>query len=448
MSALAGRHVVSISDLTNGEIEGVFRLTDRFLSALQYGPLSLVKRRRRRGGKAPRNDLASVGRLCANQVLATIFFEPSTRTRLSFESAMHRLGGRVISVADPRTSSAAKGERLADTIRVVAGYADAIVLRHPNEGAALLATESLDDQRVAELGRRVPIINGGDGGHEHPTQTLCDLYTINREHGKIAGLNVALCGDLLHARTVHSLAYGLARFGANLKCISPPSLRLPRYVKRRLEVEYDCVPEEYESLSDLAAPDRAHVPDAPAKRRRRAVKRLVDDEQFLEAVGRFLDAVYVTRIQAERFTDPAEAAAVSGSYVIDVDVLRRIGKRTTILHPLPRIDEVDYSVDLDTRAAYFRQAAYGVPVRMAVMALLLGRKRLGRAKKEAARATAVPERGAEESIAGVECGNRTCITNHEPGLRARMERIGDTGLLRCAYCDQEQEDGSVSGGTS
>ena len=448
MASLAGRHIVSIADLTNGEIEGVFRLTDRFFSALQHGPLSLVKGRRRRGGNTPRNDLESVGRLCANQVLATIFFEPSTRTRLSFESAMHRLGGRVISVADPRTSSAAKGERLADTIRVVAGYADAIVLRHPNEGAALLAAESLDERRLAELGRRVPIINGGDGAHEHPTQTLCDLYTIKRDHRKITGLNVALYGDLLHARTVHSLAYGLARFGANIKCIAPPQLRLPRYVKRRLELEFNCIPAEYESFRELAAPDSQDVIYATERRRQRAAAPLLTGEDVEDIIGRLLDAVYVTRVQAERFAEPQQADAVRGSYLIDDDMLRIIGRETTILHPLPRLNEVHHSVDQDTRAAYFRQAAYGVPIRMALMALLLGRKRLGRTKKEAARPTVVPERGAEEWIAGVECGNRTCITNHEPGLGARMERIGDTGLLRCAYCDQEQDDRSASGGAS
>ncbi len=441
MSGLAGRHIVSISDLSNGEIEGVFRLTDRFLSALQEGPLSIVRRRARKP-KKPRETPASVGRICANQVLATVFFEPSTRTRLSFESAMNRLGGRVVSMADPRTSSAAKGERLADTIRMIASYADVIVLRHPNEGAALLATESLDEQRVAELGRRVPIVNGGDGGHEHPTQTLCDLYTIKKEHGQIEGLNVALCGDLLHARTVHSLAYGLARFGASLKCISPPSLRLPEYVKRRLRDDHDCIPEEYESFGDLVAPNRERVPRASA-RTRRAAKRLMEDADFLEAVGRFLDAVYVTRIQAERFSDPAEAEAVRGSYVIDPEVLRRIGKRTTILHPLPRVNEVDSAIDLDTRAAYFRQAAYGVPIRMALISLLLGRKRLRRTD-DGGRA-ARPARGGE-LVTNVACRNRTCITNNEPGLRPRLAQVGDTGLLRCAYCDQEQEARGGSGG--
>ncbi len=443
MSALAGRHIVSISDLSNGEIEGVFRLTDRFLSALQEGPLSIVRRRRKRGTKG-RRDLTAIGRLCGSQVLATVFFEPSTRTRLSFESAMHRMGGRVITVADPRTSSAAKGERLADTIRVIASYTDVIVLRHPNEGAALLAAESLDEQRLAELGRRVPIINGGDGAHEHPTQTLCDLYTIKKEQGKVEGLNVALCGDLLHARTVHSLAYGLARLGAHLKCISPASLRLPQNVKRRLEVEYDCVPEEYESFGDLSAPDREHVPGARGRGRRRAAKRLMEEEQFLEAMGRFLDAVYVTRIQSERFRDAAEAEAVRGSYVIDLEVLRRIGKRTTILHPLPRVNEVDYSVDVDTRAAYFRQASYGVPIRMALIALLLGRKRLRKVQGERDRPASAERAG--EWMVGGKCANPTCITNHEPGLRARMQEIAGTGLVRCGYCDQEQEGDAGSGG--
>ncbi len=446
MSGLAGRHVISIFDLSNDEIEGVFRLTDRFLSALQRGPLSLVAPRRKRGAraKARGNDLAAIGRLCTGQVLATVFFEPSTRTRLSFEAAMNRLGGRVISVADARTSSAAKGERLSDTVRVIASYADAIVLRHPNEGAAALAAESLDEQRLAELGRRVPIINGGDGAHEHPTQTLCDLYTIKRDHGKIEGLNVALCGDLLHARTVHSLSYGLARFGANIKCISPPELRLPRYVKRRLEIEFECVPAEYESFSDLAAPDRQHVIYAAEKRRRRAAKHLVSDEDLQEIIGRLLDVVYVTRVQAERFAEPERAEAVRGSYSIDAEVLRRIGRDTTILHPLPRVNEVDYAVDQDARAAYFRQASYGVPIRMALMALLLGRKRLRRRGKESEEAAA--EKRVNHWGTTVRCQNPTCITNNERGMLPRMEAVGDTGLLRCAYCDQEQEASGASGG--
>jgi len=443
MRILAGRHVLAISDLENREIDGIFRLADRFLFALQEGPLSIVKRRRRTTAKRPRESAASVGQLCANQILATVFYEPSTRTRLSFESAMHRLGGRVISVADPRTSSAAKGERLSDTIRVTASYADAIVLRHPSEGAALLAAESLDEQRVAELGRRVPIINGGDGAHEHPTQTLCDLYTLRRDHGKIAGLNVALCGDLLHARTVHSLAYGLARFGAKVKCVSLPQLRLPRYVKRRLEQEYNCVPAEYESLSDLAAPDREHAIYVAERTRKRAVRPLVPDEDVLEAIGHLLDAVYVTRIQKERFREPEQAEAVRASYVIDASVLSKIGKRTTILHPLPRVNEVDYAIDLDTRAAYFRQAAYGVPIRMALLALILGRKRLGRPRTEAPSQRPTKVAVADTQIG--KCLNPTCISNHEAGLRARLQRIGDSELLRCVYCDQEQEGGVLSG---
>jgi aspartate carbamoyltransferase catalytic subunit len=445
MSSLLGRHIVSISDLTNEEIEGIFRLSDRLLAALGGGPLSLVKRRTARGRGGTAERLPSIRELCAGQVLATVFFEPSTRTRLSFESAMQRMGGQVISVADARTSSAAKGERLADTVRVIAAYADVIVLRHPHEGAALLAAESLDDQRLAELGRRVPIINGGDGAHEHPTQTLCDLYTLRKEHRKIAGLNVALCGDLLHARTVHSLAYGLARFGASLKCISPPELRLPRYVKRRLELEFNCLPLEYDSLSDLAAPNRGRATRARGGKRRRAAQPLVSEEEILDMVGRLLDAVYITRIQEERFQEPARAEAVRGSYLVDPDVLRRIGRHTTIMHPLPRVDEVDFAVDRDTRAAYFRQASYGVPIRMALMAALLGKKRLGRARK-AARGEPRGERPPGKVTTGVKCVNPTCITNHEPGLQARMEQVGEAGLLRCVYCDQEREAAGGAGG--
>jgi len=434
-NTLAGRHVVSIFDLSNGEIEGIFRLADRFLSSVQQASLPLVKRRGSRKGVA--GDLTSLGRLCAGQVLATVFFEPSTRTRLSFESAMHRMGGRVISVADPRSSSAAKGERLADTMRVIASYADVIVLRHPNEGAALLAAETLDERTLAGLGRRVPVINGGDGAHEHPTQTLCDLYTLKRDQGRIAGLNVALCGDLLHARTVHSLAYGLARFGANLKCISPPALRLPQYVKRRLEQEYQCLPAEYGSFGDLAAPDAQHPAQPAGKRRPRAARKLVPDEEFGEAIGRLLDAIYVTRIQTERFRDRAQAEAARGSYFIGPEVLRRIGKHTTIMHPLPRVDEVDYAVDADTRAAYFRQAAYGVPIRMALIALLLGKKQLGRTRKEAGGPTARGAARARAIGSEMQCPNPTCITNNEPGLRGRMERLGGSAVVRCAYCEQE-----------
>ena len=398
-----------------------------------------IGRRQRRGRRAaPAGGPASLSRVCADRVLATLFFEPSTRTRLSFEAAMHRLGGGVVSMADARTSSAAKGERLADTVRVVASYADAIVLRHPHEGAALLAAESLDAQRLAELGRLVPIINGGDGSHEHPTQTLLDLYTINRDHGRIAGLNVALCGDLLHARTVHSLAYGLARFGANLKCVSPPQLRLPRYVKRRLELEFDCVPAEHDSFRDFAAPGRHDAIHAD-KRRRRHMGPLVSDDDLAEAVSSLVDAVYVTRIQKERFREPAQAEAVRASYLVDDKMLAAIGKHATIMHPLPRVDEVDYVVDTDTRAAYFRQASYGVPIRMALIALLLGRKRLGRTKKTAAPMVQSARRPATESASGVKCENATCITNHEPGLAPRMEIISELGVLRCAYCEQEQE---------
>ena len=435
MPSIAGRHIVSVFDLTDDEIEGVFRLADRFLLALQQGPLSLV-RAKPRARATKRAGADAIGRICANQILATVFHEPSTRTRLSFEAAMQRLGGRVISVADARTSSAAKGERLSDTIRVIAGYADAIVLRHPNEGSALLAAESLNRDCLAEIGRRVPVINGGDGAHEHPTQTLCDLYTIRRDHKKIAGLKVALYGDLLHARTAHSLAYGLARFGAEIKCISAPELRLPGYVKRRLELEFDSVPAEYDSFRQLVDPARQDVIYAAGKSKQRAARPLPLQNRGRDPIGRVLDAVYVTRLQKERFREPALAEAVRGSYMIDKGVLDRIGRRTTIMHPLPRVNEVDFAVDTDRRAAYFRQASYGIPVRMALLALLLGRKKLRKAADEPPRRRAIRSE-VGEWVRGAQCANQTCVTNCEAGLEAHMEKTRDPNLLRCRYCDEE-----------
>jgi len=437
MTALAGRHVVSISDLANDEIEGVFRLTDRFAKGLQDGPLSLSRKEPRKRTKSPLPRRSPLSGVCVDRILATVFLEPSTRTRLSFESAMQRLGGRVISVPDPGSSSTAKGESLADTIRVIASYADIIVLRHPHDGSALLAAESLDSQRLSELGRRVPIVNGGDGAHEHPTQTLCDLYTLRREHQRIAGLRVALCGDLLHARTVHSLAYGLARFGAQLRCISPPELRLPTYVKRRLELEYQCTPAEYDSFTDLAEPEPAA--SARDRRGRGRSTRPLDLDRAREGIGRLLDAVYVTRIQKERFAEPSLAEAMRGSYLVDPLLLTRIGKHTTIMHPLPRVDEVDAAVDADTRAAYFRQAAYGVPVRMALIALLLGKRKLGGRQSGQAAEPPTGEGLAAPGVSGVRCQNPACITNHELGARPRLVPVPHhCSILRCAYCEHEQ----------
>ncbi len=263
-----------------------------------------------------------------DKILATLFFEPSTRTRLSFEAAMHRLGGSVVSVQDPRTASAAKGETLSDTIRMVESYSDMIVLRHPQEGSARLAAEFSEK----------PVINAGDGAGQHPTQTLLDLFTIREEKGKLEDINVALVGDLKYGRTVHSLAYALALFGAKLHLVAPPTLQMPKEVvaaARKFGVEPDISTE----LDNV-------IPNA--------------------------DVLYVTRIQKERFPDAREYLRVAGAYKIDARTLREGKADLKIMHPLPRVTEIAPEVDRSPGAIYFRQAFNGIPVRMAILALISG----------------------------------------------------------------------------
>ena len=267
--------------------------------------------------------------LCKGKVMATIFYEPSTRTRLSFESAMHRLGGSVITVADPKTSSIKKGESVADTVRVLEKYADVIVMRTPMEGSAKVAAEYSS----------VPIINGGDGTHQHPTQTLLDIYTMKKRFGKVEGLNVLLCGDLKFGRTSHSLAYALAKSGANIKAVSPKGLELPDWLVSRLKSDYGTTVEQGNEIEKM--------------------------------IG-WADVLYVTRIQKERFLSEKEYLKVRGSYKINKTLLEKAKKEMIVMHPLPRVNEIDYDVDSDGRAYYFEQAGNGVPVRMALIAMLLG----------------------------------------------------------------------------
>ena len=266
----------------------------------------------------------------AGQILATFFFEPSTRTRLSFETAMLRLGGQVITVADPSTSSAAKGESLSDAMRMVEGYADVIVIRHPRKGSAQEAADAV----------QIPVINGGDGAGQHPTQALLDVYTIQDEKGTLEGLTVTLAGDLKNGRTVHSLSYLLARLGMRLLFVAPPELGMPPEITARL----------------------------------RETGAQVNEGGDLAAAMRESDVVYVTRIQKERFADPAEYERLKGSYVVDMDAIRQAKPGITIMHPLPRVGEITTEVDAYKGAAYFRQAANGVPVRMALLALVAGRE--------------------------------------------------------------------------
>jgi aspartate carbamoyltransferase catalytic subunit len=375
---LKGRNIVSIGDLSRAEIELIFRCAERFAAQ-------------------PRAQ-THLGR---GFQLATLFFEPSTRTRLSFESAMNRLGGAVLTVADGAQSSVSKGETLSDTARIVSGYADVIVLRHPSEGAA----------RVAADAAGVPVINGGDGAHEHPTQTLCDLYTLGIECGRIEGLTVTLYGDLKYGRTVHSLAYGLALFGAKvIFAPADPALTPPAYVLERLRDEYGVEPQWWDPNDGTPMPAS--------------------------------DALYLTRVQKERFSGNAGLREYPR---IDKALLRRwgVGEQTVLMHPLPRAGELDPELDSETRSAYFRQAAYGVPVRMATIALILGIAEEEWASGWGARRTtptpaptAPPEESSSSSFhaEGQRCANANCISNREGATESRFKRTADAAL-RCHWCD-------------
>lgn len=309
MSILNGKDILRTDLLTDEELELVLSTASRFEGVLDSG-----------------GSLQNM----ANLILAALFFEPSTRTRLSFETAMHRLDGRVVTVADPKTSSASKGESLADSMRTVEGYADIIVIRHPRKGSAEEAAQAVS----------VPLINAGDGTGQHPTQALLDVYTIQKEKGSLDGLTVTLAGDLKNGRTVHSLSNLLARLGMRLLLVSPQSLEMPDEITEALRSE---------------GADVAVVSD-------------------LAAAMRHSDVAYITRIQRERFEDPDEYQRLKGAYVVDMSMIQQAKAGITIMHPLPRVDEIATEVDQYPGAAYFRQAANGVPVRMAVLALVSGRE--------------------------------------------------------------------------
>jgi len=269
---------------------------------------------------------------CKGNVLATLFFEPSTRTRLSFEAAMLRLGGSCLGFAEPGSSSASKGECLADTIRTVACYGDLIVMRNPKEGAALLASRYSD----------VPVINAGDGGHHHPTQTLTDLLTIRRSRGEIKNLCVGFCGDLKFGRTVHSLVKALARYeGISLYFISPSELTVPKYLKTGILSKNNIPFTETESLDSV-----------------------IGD----------LDVLYMTRVQRERFFNEEDYIRLKDSYILTPEKMAMAKNDMMVLHPLPRVNEISMEVDSDPRAMYFKQARYGMYVRMALLLSILGGK--------------------------------------------------------------------------
>ncbi|HEY3379113.1 MAG TPA: aspartate carbamoyltransferase [Armatimonadota bacterium] len=368
---MIGRDLISIRDLSDAGIEGLFELAAEFSTSLR-GRLDLAK----------------------DAVMAALFYEPSTRTRMSFEAAMLRLGGQVISMTDPAASSAAKGETLADTVRIVESYTDLIVLRHPREGAAQVAADFAG----------TPVINAGDGSREHPTQTLLDLYTIFQEKGRLAGITVALCGDLKYGRTVHSLAQALARFGAHMICVAPPGLELPPRIRQQITAQFGTEIAHYPSLAE-----------APLEE---------------------CDVLYVTRLQRERFTDASEFERVRSTYTVSRQTLTRARADAIVLHPLPRVNELDFALDGDPRAAYFRQAAYGVPVRMALIAALLGLRTIN-GLYNASSSPAQPAHLLWRPLPAGEvfaCANARCITTAEPGIPA-WAQARDDGARRCAYCE-------------
>ena len=300
-----GRDIVSIKDFTREEIDYILKVSEEMEKYVKTG-----------------SDLLK------GKIMATLFFEPSTRTRLSFEAAMKKLGGECIGFSSAEGSSVAKGENLSDTIRVVENYCDVIVLRHSLEGAAKFAAE------VAT----VPVINAGSGAEEHPTQALLDLLTIKSEKERIDGLKIALVGDLKYGRTVHSLAYALSLYDVDLYFVSPEPLRMRENVLHDLK-ERNVTYHEYTKITDVISE---------------------------------VDVLYVTRIQKERFSDPAEYEKVRGSYKITLETLKEAKEDLVILHPLPRVEEIDFAVDQTPYARYFKQTYYGLLLRMALLALVLG----------------------------------------------------------------------------
>lgn len=347
------RHLIDFGDLSRAEWEALYQTT----SAMIDHPADFMD-------------------VCRGRVASTLFFEPSTRTNFSFQTAMLRVGGTVFGFADPKSSSVAKGECLKDTIKMVSGYADVVIMRNPREGAA----------KAASLYSDVPVINAGDGGHMHPTQTTTDLTTITRLLGGVDGISIGLCGDLKNGRTVHSLIKALAKFD-NVKfyLISPRELAIPEYI-------------------------RAFMKE----------KKLWSVEVTgLENVIPQLDVLYMTRIQRERFVDPLEYERNKGIYVLTKRKLERARKNMLVMHPLPRVDEIALDVDDDPRAAYFEQARYGMFSRMALLADLANQPRM---RPEPVEIGTTPV-----------CSNPRCITQTDPYLPPLVKENG--GVECCAYCD-------------
>ena len=304
---LKGRHLIDPMDFTVEEIEEITDYAQKIIQAPE-----------------------KYTHLCDGRLLATLFYEPSTRTRFSFEAAMLRLGGRVIGFSEPNSSSVAKGESIGDTIRTIACYADIAVMRHPKEGAPRVASQYSD----------IPVINAGDGGHMHPTQTLTDILTIKSIKGSLSNLTIGFCGDLKFGRTVHSLIKAMSRYENNkFVLVSPGELKVPDYITQEVLKKNNIEFQQVERLEDV--------------------------------IGE-LDILYMTRVQKERFFNEEDYIRLKDSYILDGEKLKRAKNDMIVLHPLPRVNEIAYEVDRDPRACYFRQAKYGMFVRMALIAKLLG----------------------------------------------------------------------------
>ncbi|MFC2066956.1 aspartate carbamoyltransferase [Chloroflexota bacterium] len=403
--ALANRSLVTIDDLSNGEIDEIYSLADEMSNAMseQFG-------------------------LCRGKIMASLFFEPSTRTRLSFETAMHRLGGSVITASDVGATSLAKGESIADMARVVGSYADIIVIRHPWEGAAKLVADYAG----------VPVINAGDGGHQHPTQTLCDLYTIKKERQTIKGLKIALWGDLKYGRTIHSLIFALAKFGANILFCPSPGLEVPEHVIEKLIKEYGGElkkygPPDQTVKGGLLPLDAVYMtPSSPHQ------LAMIPDISIQVELKTGVDALYVTRPQKERFTAAEEGQELKKGYpVVDKRLLEgKAFQKTLVMHPLPRVDELAYELDSDQRSMYFKQAARGVPVRMALVALLLGAREVSLLQEDFPFSKDYP---IYKRDFGVRCPNPRCVSVQETEtkyIKPEFKIVNREPLtLRCIYCE-------------
>jgi aspartate carbamoyltransferase catalytic subunit len=317
---------------------------------------------------------------CEGRIMATLFYEPSTRTQMSFQAAMLRLGGQIIGFDNPVNSSVSKGETLHDTIKIVSGYADLIVMRHPMEGAA----------KAASLYSQCPIVNAGDGGHLHPTQTLTDIFTLSNTKQRLTGLNIGVCGDLKYGRTVHSLIKAMCRFEGNkFFLIATPELSVPEYIEEVL-IASRC---EYCKVSSIE-----------------------------ECIGE-LDVLYMTRIQRERFASSEEYDRQSGVFILDTQKLKKAKDDLAILHPLPRVDEIEFAIDGDSRALYFRQAELGMFARMALILKIIGND--------------LPELKAHKpELLDNLCVNPRCITHAEKYL-PHYYKNDDSGKKVCLYCDEK-----------